>query len=209
MNEKSLKVFAAFKLFVNSYYTLSESNYLLLMSLAQFKEVKKNEILLPIGAVSKQLYYIYHGAVIAYFMDELGNTYNKNIFLEDRFAGSTVSALLKAPSEFTLQAIENTTVLSFNYDSYKELINSNDELKKFYIAYIEKNWVIEKEKREISIVMESARVRYQKLLKEYPSIDQRVALHHIASNLGITPTQLSRIRKDLKENNQSQHMLRD
>lgn len=187
-----------FKKFISGYFNISEQAFQLIVDIVQFKSVEKNEIVLATGKVSKQVYYICEGALIAYFADEKGNTYNKNIFLENRFAGSTVSALLKTPSEFTLQAIEDSTLISLNYQRYKELIYSNDELKNFYIAYLEKNWVIEKEQREISIVMENAGMRYQKLLKEYPNIDRRVSLQHIASHLGITPTQLSRIRKELK-----------
>jgi DNA-binding Lrp family transcriptional regulator len=47
--------------------------------------------------------------------------------------------------------------------------------------------------------MENATARYLKLLTLHPDIDKRIPLQHIASNLGISPTQLSRIRKDLKE----------
>ena len=36
--------------------------------------------------------------------------------------------------------------------------------------------------------------RYEELLKEYPSIIQRVPQHYIASYLGITAVSLSRIR---------------
>lgn len=200
MTEDKKTILVQFRLFVDEYYHLSDAAFQRLADLAQIREIAKNEILLSIGQVSKQVYYIHKGALIAYFTDESGNTYNKNIFLENRFAGSTVSALLKEPSGFTLQAIEDATLLSLNYQRYKELIYANDEIKNFYIAYLERNWVIEKEQREISIVMETATIRYQKLLKEYPDIDKRIPLQHIASNLGITPTQLSRIRKELKEN---------
>ncbi|MFC3196676.1 Crp/Fnr family transcriptional regulator [Parapedobacter deserti] len=206
MMEERQTVLARLRSFINNYYHLSDKAFQQLADLARIQELVKNEIVLPIGQVSKHVYYIHKGALIAFFTDESGNTYNKNIFLENRLAGSTVSALLKEPSGFTLQAIEDTTLLVFDYERYKELIYANDELKNFYIAYLEKNWVIEKEQREISIVMETAAVRYQKLLNEYPGIDTRIPLQHIASNLGITPTQLSRIRKALKKKYPNQHM---
>ena len=62
-----------------------------------------------------------------------------------------------------------------------------------------KNWIIEKEEREVSLVMENATERYIKLLQKHPNIDQRIQKLHIASHLGITPTQLSRIRKNIKK----------
>jgi hypothetical protein len=48
--------------------------------------------------------------------------------------------------------------------------------------------------------MENATERYLKLRSKHPNIDQRIQQLHLASHLGITPTQLSRIRKELKKN---------
>ena len=78
------------------------------------------------------------------------------------------------------------------------MINKYADLKDFYIAYLEQNWVIEKECIEVALILEDATQRYLKYLEKYPNIEKRVAQHHIASHLGITPTQLSRIRKNLK-----------
>jgi signal-transduction protein with cAMP-binding, CBS, and nucleotidyltransferase domain len=200
------KYLAEFKEKILSYYPISDEAFHLLENIISFHKLDKGEILLNIGQVSRHINFICKGVVIAFFTDKEGNTYNKNIFLERQFAGSAVSALLKTPSEFTIQAIEDTTIIKMDYSLYKELIYKNDELKSFYIAYLEKNWMIDKEQREISLVMENATVRYQKLLAEYPDIDKRIPLQHIASHLAITPTQLSRIRKDLKEKDPNQHM---
>lgn len=187
-----------FKATIGNYHRISDESFSLLASLIELQQVNKNEFLLKEGQVSKTLYFICKGAVVAYFTDEQANTYHKNIFLEQQFAGSTVSALLKTPSQFTLQAIEDSTIITINHEKYKALINQREDLKNFYIAYLEKNWVIDKEQREISLVMETAGVRYLKMLAKHPGIDKRIPLQHIASHLGITPTQLSRIRKEIK-----------
>ncbi len=102
--------------------------------------------------------------------------------------------------------IEDATLLSINYFKYRKLIDKYTDLKKFYIAYLENNWVLEKEQREIDIVMKEASERYLDFSQTYPNIENRVPLHYIASHLGITPTQLSRIRKKIKKNKPNQHM---
>ena len=50
------------------------------------------------------------------------------------------------------------------------------------------------EKREVEIVLLEANKRYAIFKKEYPQLEQLIPQYHIASYLGITPTQLSRIR---------------
>ncbi|SMD03206.1 Crp/Fnr family transcriptional regulator [Pedobacter africanus] len=182
-----------------NYFPLEVETLLSIEAMVQFQSLKKDEILLHSGEVAKNLHFIVKGAMRAYFGDEKGNTYNKNIFLEGSFAGSKVSMMLGQPSGFTLQALEETTIVSMNFKKYKALIAERPDFKDFYIAYLEKNWVIDKEEREISLVMDTATVRYLKLLQRHPGIDKRIPLQHIASHLGVTPIQLSRIRKTLKK----------
>lgn len=182
-----------------SYSLLAAETLASIEAMVQFQSLKKDEILLHSGEVAKNLHFIVKGAMRAYFGDEKGNTYNKNIFLEGYFAGSKVSMMLGKPSGFTLQALEETIIINLNFKKYKALIAERPDFKDFYIAYLEKNWVIDKEEREISLVMDTATTRYLKLLQRHPGIDKRIPLQHIASHLGITSIQLSRIRKTLKK----------
>ena len=181
------------------YFPVSEESLSLLYNIAEIKNYDKSEVILPIGKTAKNIHILFKGIVIAYFLDKEGNAYNKNIFFEHNFVGSTVSFLTNTPSNFALEALEDSVIISFNYKKYREHLFQNNDLKNFYIAYLEKNWVIDKEKREIAIVMKEASRRYLELLEEHPDIEKRVPLNHIASHLGITPRQFSRIRKRIKD----------
>lgn len=183
---------------IYKYYKIEESTLSLLCNLAEIKYYKKNETVLNIGKTANDVYILFKGVVIAYFLDENGHAYNKNIFLENNLVGSTVSYLTNSPSKFALEAIEDCILISFNYKKFRDLIFSNDDFKNFYISYLEKQWIIEKEKREIDIVMKDASVRYEEFIEKYPNINEKIPLNHIASHLGITARQLSRIRKNIK-----------
>ncbi|MGE4347904.1 MAG: Crp/Fnr family transcriptional regulator, partial [Flavobacteriaceae bacterium] len=56
---------------------------------------------------------------------------------------------------------------------------------------------VHKEQREVNIVMLDADKRYLIFQQEFPFLEQLIPQYHIASYLGITPTQLSRIRRKL------------
>lgn len=187
------------KLKFESYSPISAASWQLIENITEFQVVKKGELLLSNGQIAKEIHFIIKGALRAFITDAEGNIYNKNIFLEGDFAGSTASLIQKIPSYFAIEVLEDAILININYKKYRELIFQNDDLKNFYISYLEKNWVIEKEQREISIVMENATERYLDLLSKHPDISERIALLHIASHLGITPTQLSRIRKTLEK----------
>lgn len=188
-----------------SYARISNHSWLLLKNIIQFQTFKKGEVILREGQISRRMYFICQGILRAFCTDINGNSYNKNLFLEGDFAGSKVSAMKKSPSTFTLESLEDSILISIDYHKYRTLVFNHDDLKTYYIAYLERNWIIEKEQREVSLVLENATTRYLKFIKDHPDIDKRIPLQHIASHLGITPTQLSRIRKDLK-NKCAQHM---
>lgn len=182
-----------------SYAPISPTSWQLIENSIETQSIKKGELLLRNGQIAKEIHFVAKGALRAFITDAEGNIYNKNIFLEGDFAGSTASLIQQIPSYFAIEALENSILININYKKYRDLIFQNDDLKNFYIAYLEKNWVIEKEQREISIVMENATERYLDLLSKHPDISERIPLLHIASHLGITPTQLSRIRKSLEK----------
>lgn len=184
---------------IGSYYPISERSWKLIENITSFQTLKKGEALLRNGEVAKNLHFIAKGALRAFITDEEGNFYNKNLFLENYLAGSKVSLMLQTPSNFTIEALEDSIVININYKKYIEAINENDDLKNFYIAHLERHWIIEKEQREVALVMQNATERYVTLLEKHPDIADRVPLLHIASHLGITPTQLSRIRKSLEK----------
>lgn len=184
---------------IESYYPLSDLSWKLIENITEFRTLKKAETLLQNGEIAKNLHFIAKGILRAFITDQQGNFYNKNLFFENTFAGSKVSLMLQIPSNFTLEALEDCILININYKKYMDLIYQNDDLKNFYIAHLEKNWIIEKEQREVALVMQNATERYVQLLNKHPDIADRIPLLHIASHLGITPTQLSRIRKSLEK----------
>lgn len=187
-----------FKKKIHSYYPISDATFEELLKMATIVDLNKNEMLVEQGFVGRQFCFLHSGYMVAYINDEEGKTYNKNIFVESDWVGSMVSNILQKPSVFTIKAITDCVLLSLSYKKFRDLIFQADDLKLFHIHYLEKNWVIDKEKREVSIVMEEAQVRYEKLLLSHPDIEKYVPLQDIASHLGITPTQLSRIRNQTK-----------
>ena len=182
---------------LNRFASVSEDSFAKLFTLTKFRTVKKGEFILLKGQTARKIYFVCKGILISQWMDDEGNVHVKNFFLEGNFAASTVSSLRSTPSDFSIESIENGVIIEMNYQKYKEVIFEHSDLKRFYISYLEQKWVVENEKRQISFAAQNATDRYLTFLEEYPSLPERVPQWLIASYLGITPTQLSRIRKDL------------
>lgn len=181
------------------YYDFNDESFEELKNITFLKEVKKGEILLDNYSKAKYIYFICKGILRTYYLGENDEIYTKNLFSENYFSASKVSLLTKEDSYLNIEALEDCTLIFIDFEKYKKLIEKYNEFKTFYINYLEKNWVIIKEKNEISLILDDATTRYENFIKNNPNIENRIAKHHIANHLGITPTQLSRIRKKLKK----------
>ncbi len=192
-----MDAFNALKKAMESYAPISPETWVALMAICKFRSLNKHQVLYALGQIPFSFSFVYSGLFRSFIADEKGTEYNKNFFYEGTFPGSMVALLRNIPSEFTIVALEPAQVIEIDFRAYRTLLLQRDDLKLFQIYYLERNWLLAKDAREIAIVQEDATQRYLRFIHEYPFLLERISQHHIASHLGITPTQLSRIRKKL------------
>jgi len=198
MLNNETEIYQSLKGMIDSYSSISNESFVGIQNCSKIREIRKNTIFTAAGKIPQSFGYIHSGLMRAYITDEKGNEYNKIFFPERTFPGSMVALLNQSESFFSIETLELTTVVEIDQKAYRRLLFEKEDLKTFHIIYLERNWVIEKEKREVSLIQESATERYIHFCKENPLLKNRIQDYHIASHLGITPTQLSRIKKTLK-----------
>lgn len=162
-------------------------------SLLQFKVYEKGEYFIRLGQIPKRTAYVSQGLFSQYYVSEIGDHVIKNFFQEGRLAGVIPATLTGKKSPFAIEALEKTMVLEFDFLEFKNLVLKHPCIADVYIQYMEKYWVMEKEPDEISFRNDTAATRYNDFLTKYPRLVKRLKKHQIASYLGVTPTQLSRI----------------
>lgn len=178
---------------IKTYTDLSKEAEAAWEKLLREKIYRKGDNFIRIGQTPKKVAFVVKGLFSQNFVNDNGESIIKYFFPEGRIAGSIPATLTKSESVFEIIALEETTVLEYDYGEFKELVSTFSDVAKFYIRYLEQHWVIDKEPYEISFRSDSAKVRYADFLRKYPDLVKRLKKHHIASYLGITPTQLSRI----------------
>ncbi|MBL4633860.1 MAG: Crp/Fnr family transcriptional regulator [Kofleriaceae bacterium] len=195
--DRSLRepAFMALRSTMNSYFPISDPTWTSLREFCDFRQLEKHRFLYPAGVHPKSFSFVYSGLFRLFYADQDGSEYNKNFFDSGSFPGSMAALLKGEVSEYAIESLEDSSVITINFRRFRQLLLQADDLKMFQIYYLEKNWLLEKDARELQIVQEDAAQRYQRFLGRYPSIAARIPQYHIASHLGITPTQLSRVRK--------------
>lgn len=160
--------------------------------------VKKNEYFLRAGDVPKRIGFNVSGLMRLFYIDDNGTEFTKHFCMENTLAISFSAFLLREESKFSIQAIEDTKLLTINYEIYREIMDSHVCWQIVSRKLAELLYII-KEKREYELLMNSAEKRYLQFLEDYPNLEGRLNNYHIASYLGITPESLSRIRTSLRK----------
>jgi CRP-like cAMP-binding protein len=155
--------------------------------------IKKNEILLSEGDISKEFYFINSGCIRTYFMTKQGHEKTRYIMLEPSIGTALSSFISQKPSFEFIDALEKTEILAISHRDFYRLVDEVLQWKNFYLKIIEMAYSFQNRKIE-SLLTLSAKERFNQLIKENPKAVQRVSNKILASYLDIKPETLSRLK---------------
>jgi len=184
------------KNFEAHYLPLTSEGKTELLQVSKILTGDKNEKLVKEGQFADRAYFIISGAARAYYLKD-GKEITDWFAFENDFICSIHSFYLNSPSLYSIELMEPGLLLEISRENVQSLSNKYREFDKLEKQIITKT-MIQLQHRVVSIQFETAKQKYETLLKTYPDITQRVALTHIASYLGITLETLSRIRNNKK-----------
>jgi CRP-like cAMP-binding protein len=149
------------------------------------------------GEVSSKIAYLTKGITRSYFMDYAGKESVKYFNQSGSFIGSYTSVISGEPSSVFIQALTDLEFYEADFRQINALCSDFPLLHLLFRKQAEL-LLIKKEKREQQLLQLDAQKRYEIFLTQFPGLDQQIQQYHIASYLGISPTQLSRIRAKTK-----------
>lgn len=152
----------------------------------------KNHLLVKQHAISDYLYFIDSGSARVYYIKE-EKEITEWIAMDREFFLSLTSFYLRAPSQLIIQTIEPTEIYGIHHDDLMNLVDKHRDIERLLRNMMTGGFILAQQ-RLLSLQFESARQRYDALMKQHPNMIQRVPLGYIASFLGITPETLSRTR---------------
>lgn len=184
--------------FFNNIMPLSEKTISLMSQIFVFDELKKGEYFIRKDHFAKEIAFLESGIVRAYYLNGDGKEYNKTFFSAPSIIGSYASLISKQKNAVAQQALTDCKIWKASFSKIEELSDGNFEIERLR-RIIAESYFLSNEKKEIEMALLDAEKRYLILQKEYPGIELEIPQYHIAAYIGISPTQLSRIRKKLSQ----------
>ncbi len=162
------------------------------------KKIRKKQYLLQEGEVCKYSAFIVKGAMRQYTVDNKGVEHIVHLTIENWWTLDRESWVMLTPSNYYIDAWENTELLLITRADAVSLVNQCPAFNEMIRLLDERN-NIATQKRLTSSISFSAEKRYADFVNCHPDFLQRFPQHLIASYLGITKDTLSRVRKQYQK----------
>jgi CRP-like cAMP-binding protein len=181
--------------FIEKYTSLPTDEWRQIFECCEKRIVEKGEIILEEGKVCRYLYFVESG-LLRFYINKEGNDITKFFTDAPYFFTSQASFNSQKPATENIQAIEKCSIWQISHKQTNDLyrLKSWSDFARKIIQEVQ--FFTEEILEELQT--ETAEFRYEKMLKNSPSLIQRIPLKYLASYLGIAPQSLSRIRKKME-----------
>jgi CRP-like cAMP-binding protein len=178
---------------ISSYIEISDEEWAYYSSMLQIKTLKKKTMLLSEGTICKEVFFVNSGLLRIYFVDNKGEEKTFHFALEKTFATDYKSFLKGIPSNYSIQAMEDTKVLVMPFEMVQDGYTKLRFGEKLGRRIAEDYFCMFNDKIQ-AIYTQNPLERYNSLTASFPNIFQRVPQHLIASYLNISSVHLSRLK---------------
>jgi len=167
-----------------------------LMPVTKVRKFNKKDLLTKAGEVENFFNFICNGLVRKYYK-KYNEEINTQISSEGHIIHSQESFHSRTPSEYYIEAIEPTTVVSITFEDLESLFLHSKKMEHLGRLIITYSLVI-KDRWQIQLVKMSPRERFLNFVTKNPDMMQRVPQKYLASYLNIKPETFSRFKHLLR-----------
>jgi CRP-like cAMP-binding protein len=163
-----------------------------LMVCFHIRQYRKNEYFAFAGERADKLGFLVSGLFFMHTLRENGTVFVKDFMVHDQFILASFDP--KQEAGVCIQALKDSILLESKYSDVQSVFKRYPDLGMLALRGMEKRFESLCGRLESFAGMQ-AKERYDIFKQTYGMIEEEIPQHLIASYIGITPTQLSRIRK--------------
>ena len=179
---------------IRRFVELSENEALVLCKHVKPYDLKKKEYLLKEGQVCKALYFVETGCLRMFFINDKTVEQITQFALDGWWISDYFSFMDNKPSEYYIQTIEKSEVLSIDAHIFDDLLKELPQLERYFRIMMQKALAATQLRTKYMYEM-SKEEFYLHFSSSFPEFVQRIPQYMIASYLGLTPEYVSELRK--------------
>lgn len=179
---------------IRKHSDLSENEVLIFNKYVETNQFKKKEFILRENKVCKYLYFVEKGCLRMYHINKKGVEQITQFALDGWWISDYQSLINNTPSNYYIQAIEESSIVSVDNQNLDILLVQLPQLERYFRRMMQKA-VAEAQLRSKLLYEMSKEEFYIHFSTSFPEFMQRVPQYMIASYLGLTPEYLSELRK--------------
>ncbi|WP_282038359.1 Crp/Fnr family transcriptional regulator [Saccharicrinis aurantiacus] len=188
----------AYKKYLIEEIKMREADADILLSGSEKRYYKKGADIQKQGDASNIVRIIIKGCARGFMLVD-GKEVTTNFYFEKDHAYDYVNYLKEEKVEINIQALDDVEAIEISMEAL-DFLNSeilgihqmNHQIFKMYLIILES--------QRIDFIVKTPKQRYLTLLKNNKEVISRVPQHQIASFIGISAEHLSRIRKEIRDN---------
>ncbi|MGZ3959111.1 MAG: Crp/Fnr family transcriptional regulator [Flavisolibacter sp.] len=153
----------------------------------------KKQNLHEAGKVCRSNFFVEKGCLRMFFINEKGIEQTVQFALENWWLSDYTSFSAQKPSEFYIQAVEKSQIISLDYGAQEKMLQEFPVMER-YFRLIHQRVHAASQNRLKALFSQTREEIYREFVKQYPEFIQRIPQYLLASFLGFTPEYLSELR---------------
>lgn len=182
-----------FENYLRDHTQLSEENISYVSGLATERKLRRNELLLQAGEVSRHKVFIMSGMLRTYGIKEDGSEHILQFSPEYSWTLDVESYDKQQPARYNIGALEPSEVLLWNKADFTRLLDEWPVLKRHSEQLISLN-IYRSRQRLAAALAGTPEEKYEDFVRESPGLLSRLPLRMIAAYLGMSLKTLNRVR---------------
>jgi len=184
--------------FLHKFISLSEEEFdQYIRPNIEVRHFKKKQLITKDGEIEDYFNFITKGLARKYY--KKGNQeINVQISTEGHIIHAQESFHSRTPSEYFIEAIEPTTVVSITYDNIEKIYSQSHKMERLGRLVITFTMII-KDRWLMNMLKHTPRERFLDFVHKNPELLQRVPQRYLASYLNIQPETFSRFKHLLRK----------
>jgi CRP-like cAMP-binding protein len=179
---------------ISRHVDLEEHEVQILFKYVRPLNLKKREYLLQEGQVCRGVYFVEKGCLRMFFINHKTVEQITQFALDGWWISDYFSFMDNKPSDYNIQTIEKSEVLSIDALSFDSLLKELPQMERYFRIIMQK--ALAASQLRVKYMFEMTKEEfYLHFSTSFPEFVQRVPQYMIASYLGLTPEYVSELRK--------------